>query len=168
VVTEIERRTGVVAVRKRRTNRLAPGARLCYAFHNFRHANGGVQTQNKNRFYILAMPFCCPAQKRNRCNCLADFTSRSRGVTFGQDVGVVERVERCVAGLEQDGFYQFERVFAVAFRGGDEREVGRQRLSPAEGLAQRPQRVSGLASLRLGEKSVGCGVTLDEAGNRGT
>ena len=44
-----------------RTNRVAPGARLCYAFLNFRHANGGVQTQNKNRFYILARPFCCPA-----------------------------------------------------------------------------------------------------------
>ena len=44
-----------------RTNRVAPGARLCYAFHNFRHANGGVRTQNKNRFYILAKPFCCPA-----------------------------------------------------------------------------------------------------------
>ena len=44
-----------------RTNRVAPGARLCYAFLNFRHANGGVQIQNKNRFYILARPFCCPA-----------------------------------------------------------------------------------------------------------
>ena len=44
-----------------RTNRVAPGARLCYAFHNFQHANGGVQAQNKNRFYILARPFCCPA-----------------------------------------------------------------------------------------------------------
>ena len=33
-----------------RTNRVAPSARLCYDFHNFRHANGGVQTHKKTAF----------------------------------------------------------------------------------------------------------------------
>lgn len=38
-----------------------------------------------------------------------------------QRIGVVHRVERGVFRLEQDGFYEFERVPAVAFGGGDER-----------------------------------------------
>ena len=44
-----------------RINRVAPAACLCYHIHNLRCANGGVPTQKRSLFYILAKPFYCPA-----------------------------------------------------------------------------------------------------------
>jgi hypothetical protein len=58
------RRSGCVPAEPYPPNRkysVAPGERLCYAFHTLTYANGGVPTENTSWFYILAQPVYCPA-----------------------------------------------------------------------------------------------------------